>query len=161
MATNSLQMRRFQTWRNMFCLLILFVLVNLIAVSRVQSGELYHWVDKDGSVHVTDTPPDPSVSKDDVKSVRSPEVTVSPKPQITIYGRDTCGITRRMMSILSREGVPYTYEIIDNKAIARALEKRMRASGIDTKYYNLPVVDVDRRIFVRPDPAEVVNMYKY
>jgi len=66
-----------------------------------------------------------------------------------------------MMSVLDRAGVSYTYEIIDNKAVAAALEKRMRASGMETKSYNLPVVDVDGRIFVRPDPVEVVNMYKY
>lgn len=161
MEINSFQMRRFQAWRNMFCLLILFVLVNLIAVSIVQAGELYHWVDKDGGVHLTDTPPDPSVSKDDVKSIRAPEVTVSQKPQIAIYGRDACGFTRQMKSVLNRAGVPYAYEIIDNKAVAAAVEKRMRASGIETKSYNLPIVDVDGRIFVRPDPIEVVNMYKY
>ena len=93
----------------MFCLLILFILVNLIAVSIVQAGELYRWVDKDGGVHVTDTPPDPSVCKDDVKSIRVPEVTVSQKPQIAIYGRDACGFTRQMMSVLNRAGVPYAY----------------------------------------------------
>jgi glutaredoxin len=145
----------------MFCFVFLFVFVNLIAVSSVQAGELYRWVDKDGGVHVTDTPPDPSVCEDDVKSVRAPETTVSQKPQIAVYGRDACSITRRMMSVLDRAGVSYTYEIIDNKAVAAALEKRMRASGIETKSYNLPVVDVDGRIFLRPDPVEVVNMYKY
>jgi len=66
-----------------------------------------------------------------------------------------------MISVLRQEGIPYSYEIIDDKTVAGALEKRMRASGLETKRYNLPVVDVDGRLFVRPDPAEVMNMYHY
>ena len=55
------------------------------------------------------------------------------------------------MSVLNRAGVPYAYEIIDNKAVAAAVE---------TRSYNLPVVDVDGRIFVRPAPIEIVNIYQ-
>jgi glutaredoxin len=140
---------------------MIFFFVSVVAFSEVQAQELYRWVDREGNVYYTETPPDPSLSREDVKSINAPEEAAAQKPQIAVYGRDACGLTRRMMSVLDRAGVPYTYGIIDNKEVARAIEKKMRGSGIDTKRYNLPVVDVGGRIYVRPDPSDVVNMYKY
>lgn len=159
------QMSRVHIWRNVFYLLILLVFVNLIAVSKAQAGELYRWVDKEGNVHVTETPPDPSLVKDEVKSIHAPEEAVSEKPQkpeIAIYGRDACGLTRRMRSVLDRAGVPYTYGVVDDNEVHELVKKKLKASGIDTtKGYDLPVVDVGGRVFIRPNPGEVVNMYKY
>jgi|GEM_PF-2920625 len=165
MVQDFFHMPRVQKWQTIFCLLVLLLFVNLIATSKAQPGELYRWVDKEGNVHVTETPPDPSLCKEEVKSITAPEEAVSEKPQqpeIAVYGRDACGLTRRMKSVLDREGVPYTYGIVDDNGVHNLVKKKLKASGIDTSQgYGLPVVDVGGRIFIRPNPTEVVNMYKH
>jgi len=55
------------------CLLLFITITILAVISDAQSGELYHWKDKDGNVYLSDTPPDSSVHKGEVKSTFAPE----------------------------------------------------------------------------------------
>jgi hypothetical protein len=55
------------------CLLLFLTITHLILISHVQAGELYQWKDKDGNVYLSDTPPDASVHRGELKSTYAPE----------------------------------------------------------------------------------------
>jgi hypothetical protein len=55
------------------CLLLFLTIANLSFISQIYAGQLYHWKDKDGNVYVSDTPPDASVHRGEVKSMFAPE----------------------------------------------------------------------------------------
>jgi glutaredoxin len=91
-----------------------------------------------------------------------PSTPVSPsfeEPYVAVYGRNSCGFTKQMLSNLERTGVNYHYFVVDNKQVATSLHSRMKASGISTKRYNLPVVDVNGYITVRPNFQSVLTDY--
>jgi len=69
---------------------------------------------------------------------------------VAVYGRDSCGFTKRMVNNLQQSQVNYRYFNVDDKTIADQLHGRMRQAGIPTKRYNLPVVDVNGDLSVRP-----------
>lgn len=81
------------------------------------------------------------------------------RPYVVVYGRDSCGYTSRMREFLREQGVPFEYRVVDESPVADHLHAQMRAAGISTRRYNLPVVDVAGYISVRPEPAEVVAAY--
>jgi hypothetical protein len=55
------------------CLLFFLTITHLTPISHAQAGELYQWRDKDGNVYLSDTPPDASVHRGEVKSTYAPE----------------------------------------------------------------------------------------
>ncbi len=80
-------------------------------------------------------------------------------PYVTVYGRDRCGITKRMLSDLGQSGIPYTYKLIDDPAVEKELEPRMKQAGLSTRRYGLPVVDVYGEIMIRPHSDVVENKF--
>jgi len=78
---------------------------------------------------------------------------------VAVYGRNTCGFTKKMLSDLEAAGVNYHYFIVDNKRVAKDLHIRMESVGISTRRYNLPVVDVNGDISVRPEIRKVLSEY--
>lgn len=63
------------------------------------------------------------------------------------------------MSDLSGEGVDFKYFKIDDKTSGDFIHDRMSASGISTRRYNLPVIDVNGEILVRPELFDVISRY--
>ncbi len=80
-------------------------------------------------------------------------------PYVAVYGRDSCGWTQKLIKELKQENIPYEYFIVDKSEVATLLHKRMKASGISTKRYNLPVVDTNGEIEIRPNIQEVAAKY--
>ncbi len=80
-------------------------------------------------------------------------------PYVTVYGRDACGITKRMLKDLSRAGIPYTYKIADDPAVKEELHPRMKAAHLNTRKYGLPVVDVNGEMMMRPKSKVVAQKY--
>src|SRR5690625_2012048 len=78
---------------------------------------------------------------------------------VFLYGRDSCGDTQRMRSQLDSAGIHYRYKTIDDRQVADSLHKRMRSAGVSTRRYNLPVVEVNTYILVRPDIGDVIDLY--
>jgi len=78
---------------------------------------------------------------------------------VAVYGRNSCGFTRTMLSDLKSSGVNYHYFDVDDRAVASNLHSRMESSGISTRRYNLPVVDVNGDISVRPEFQKVLSEY--
>jgi glutaredoxin len=81
------------------------------------------------------------------------------KPYIAIYGRDTCGWTQKLKKELNQQGISFEYKIVDQPSVGNELHPRMQQAGLSTSYYNLPVVDVNGRIFIRPSLERVLEAY--
>jgi glutaredoxin len=73
------------------------------------------------------------------------------KPYIIVYGRETCGWTQKYMEDLRTENLSFSYKSVDDENSAAELHSRMKQSGIDTSYYDLPVLDVNTKIMIRPE----------
>ncbi len=69
----------------LFCLFLFMTFMYLALASQARGGELYHWVDKDGEVHISDAPPDASVDAGGVKSVHAPEEPAAPPEKKSVY----------------------------------------------------------------------------
>jgi glutaredoxin len=81
------------------------------------------------------------------------------KPYVVVYGRNSCGHTQNTLKELKKAGVPFEYQIVDDKSVADLLHARMESSGIDTGRYNLPVVDVSNDFSIRPATASIIEAY--
>lgn len=91
---------------------------------------------------------------------RSPELTpLYDEPYVAVYGRDRCGWTQKMLRGLDDAGIDYEYFSVDERSVSDDLHARMRQDGLQTRRYNLPVVDVSGRMSVRPDLGTVSRRY--
>ncbi len=82
------------------------------------------------------------------------------RPYLVVYGRDSCGFTQGTLRALSSAGVSFRYLNVDDPVVADSLHGRMKRKGIDTRYYYLPVVDLNNAISIRPDNATLVAQAK-
>ena len=85
---------------------------------------------------------------------------LSDEPYVVVYGRKTCGYTRNTIKELKQSKIPYQFKTVDDKSIADQLHSRMRSAGIDTRRYNLPVVDVSNNLSIRPKLAAISDKYR-
>lgn len=83
------------------------------------------------------------------------------EPYVAVYGRDSCGFTQKMLRHLKSNGMNYSYFVVDEQEVANRLHSKMESSGISTRRYNLPVVDVNGMLSVRPDIQDVTQNYNY
>ncbi|MES9970740.1 MAG: hypothetical protein ABW092_11960 [Candidatus Thiodiazotropha sp.] len=81
-------------------------------------------------------------------------------PYVAVYGRNSCGWTKQMLNDLKSSDIRYEYHIVDKPEVADLLHARMQQSGINTRRYNLPVVDVNGRLSVRPDSDKIISQYQ-
>ena len=79
---------------------------------------------------------------------------------VVVYGRDTCGITNRMLADLDRSGVPYEYKRVGDSRVSNELHTRMETAGLSTRRYGLPVVDVNAEMIIRPEANAVAEKYR-
>ena len=82
-------------------------------------------------------------------------------PYVVIYGRQSCPFTLNMKKELKRAGIDYQYQVIDEMEVKKQLYPRMRASGLSTQTYTLPVLDINNHILVHPEPTEVIDKYHF
>lgn len=78
---------------------------------------------------------------------------------VVVYGRNSCGVTSAMRKALTQQGVPFEYRIVDQPVVADELHAHMKQQGLSTRRYNLPVVEVNGELSIRPDAAAVVSDY--
>ena len=90
---------------------------------------------------------------------RTPPPPLKEGPYIVVYGRESCGYTRRIKAGLAQARLPFESQSVDDREVAALLHARMQAAGIDVRRYNLPVVDVSGEISVRPDLDDVVEAF--
>ena len=82
------------------------------------------------------------------------------KSYIVVYGRDSCGWTQKYLKELGDMHIYYVYKSVDDNNVATELHQRMGKAGLDTSYYNLPVIDVNANILIRPEMKKVFDAYK-
>lgn len=80
-------------------------------------------------------------------------------PYVIVYGRDSCGFTSQMRLALAREKIDFDYRVVDEAAVADRLHWKMERLGISTLRYDLPVVEVNGKLLVRPDINQVMHSY--
>ncbi|GIU49521.1 hypothetical protein [Shewanella sp. KT0246] len=78
---------------------------------------------------------------------------------VAVYGRDSCGHTQGLLKKLRQEGIEPYYFVVDDPEVASNLHQRMETQGISSKRYNLPVVDVNANLIIRPSPSQVQQNY--
>lgn len=81
------------------------------------------------------------------------------KPYIIVYGRDSCGFTKAMRDNLTERKIPFVYKTVDDDASGDELLARMNSAGMQTDNFDLPVVDVNAELLVRPAADVVVRKY--
>ena len=90
----------------------------LSAMCASATGQIYRWVDQDGKVHYTQTPPPPDAREVQRKTFRGTGVDVSNLPYatqvaaknfpVTLYTEPECGpACDRARALLVRRGVPF------------------------------------------------------
>ena len=79
-------------------------------------------------------------------------------PYVAVYGRNSCSVTQSMRRQLERQNIPHQYYIVDDQRIADRLHAQMQASGLNTRRYLLPVVDVSGEMMVRPSVETVASL---
>lgn len=83
----------------------------------------------------------------------------SAKPEIVVYGRDTCGLTTRMRKSLADSGVPFRYAIIDEDAVLAEVSGRLAKIG-HSGGFGLPVVAIGGDTAIRPSVDAVVRAWR-
>lgn len=98
------------------------------------AAEMYRWVDKDGKVHYTDSPPPASAKKVEEKNLGGSSVSGGDLPYatraaaknfpVTLYVSDCGDLCTQARQHLAKRGIPYTPKNpATNQADADALKK--------------------------------------
>jgi glutaredoxin len=136
----------------------LIVLMAVLAAADA-SAQQYRWVDENGRVHYTDTPPPPSAKSAQKKNLKANAVGTQPNyslsealknAPVTLYShpdcRESCQIAR---DVLNQRGVPFT-EV--SATDAGKIDQLRRVSGVVT----VPVLVVGAQVHTTPS-AEAYN----
>lgn len=114
--------------------LALFLLCAAMATAAT-AAEMYRWVDKDGKVHYTDSPPPPSAKKVEEKNLGGNSAvtggdlpyatrTAAQNFPVTLYVTDCGESCTQARQHLAKRGIPYTPKNPANSAAdAEALKK--------------------------------------
>ncbi|WP_434777201.1 hypothetical protein [Neisseria sp. Ec49-e6-T10] len=80
-------------------------------------------------------------------------------PYMIVYGKDSCGLTRRMIDQLNHKNIPYVYKSTDIRQYSNEMYNKMRLARLNTSSFMLPVVEVNRYMLVSPDAPKVLQLY--
>ena len=108
----------------------LLTLILLTALATLASAQQYRWVDEQGKVHYTDTPPPPSAKDAKKKNLKGNAVGSQPSYElsramqespVTLYThpdcKDACQLAR---DLLNKRGIPFTeVQTFDPKGLER------------------------------------------
>jgi hypothetical protein len=118
--------------------------------ASAQAAQLYRWVDADGKVHYTDTPP-PKEAKDiEKKRVRTAADAI-PMPYalqqaaktfpVTVYNADCGAPCDQARALLEKRGIPHTARNAREPEVQADLKKVTGSQDID-----VPVLQVGRNV---------------
>ena len=82
------------------------------------------------------------------------------EPYVAVYGRSSCGWTQSLLKKLADTNTNVHYFVVDERPVADSLHSRMEEAGIDTRRYNLPVVDINGELSIRPKLNAVLSNYQ-
>lgn len=148
---------------------LLYLLVLMTAACPAQA-EIYKWVDADGTVHYTDTPPEGHEQNlaitGSISSYASPEIVTTEgsetapdkksKPagnrRVVMYSASWCGVCRTAKKYFAEKKIPFTEYDIDNNPKAKADFDRMGGRGV-------PVILVGKRRMNGFSPGGFEKLY--
>ena len=116
----------------------------LFALSAVSWGEMYKWVDEQGTTHYGDKPPDDAEVQDitgRISSYDSPEMGKLPedfferdkKPsakRVVMYSASWCGICKQAKSYFRSKSIAFTEYDIDTSAKGKKDFEKLGGKGV-------------------------------
>ncbi|MGH1370522.1 MAG: glutaredoxin family protein [Cellvibrionaceae bacterium] len=82
------------------------------------------------------------------------------EPYVAVYGRDSCSFTQNTLRKLEQKNIKHQYFVVDSRKVADELHLRMQQSGLDTRRYDLPVVDISGQLIIRPSSEQIAQLYR-
>lgn len=76
---------------------------------------------------------------------------------IVLYGRPECSACKDYQKDLDDARISYAFKNIDDTNVQQELYSRMNKAGLNTSYFELPVIDVNGKIAIRPELREVIK----
>ena len=151
-------------------LAFIFALGVVLLLAGVGEAKMYKWVDQNGVLHISSSPPPVEFSDEDSRSAESSESKKSQADytdlhdtvtHVIVFGRRGCGLTQNMMSGLKNNRIPYVFQNIDSNQGRRHLNRRMKETGDSRSGYVLPVIYLKGELMYSPQVVTVVMKYKY
>lgn len=81
------------------------------------------------------------------------------EPYIVVYGRDRCSITTSFRNYLDSVDIPFEYKSVDNGVAEKELHSRMAEGELYFGRYDLPVVDLNGVLYIRPVYSLITQKY--
>ncbi len=82
------------------------------------------------------------------------------KPYVILYGKPTCGWCKKMENDLEARDIPYEYANLKEQAANDELHPRMQKAGLRISSYKLPVMDINGKLYIRPEIEIVAKAYQ-
>ena len=115
----------------------------LAAVSAASAQQLYRWIDDQGRVHVTDTPPPPTAKSAQTKTVTTGSAAPAAGESlpygvqlaaknfpVTLYTAPDCEPCGTARSLLNARGVPFREVLVADEAQQQELQKAVGALAV-------------------------------
>jgi glutaredoxin len=123
----------------------LLVALGLLAISFGAGAErLYKWVDQDGKVHYSATPPsDVDAVQKNIRAGGSRDAggpDLSDKPPVVLYVVPKCGACDEARSYLKKRGVPFTDKNVDGDPKAQE-ELKKKSGGL-----SVPTITIGEKV---------------
>jgi glutaredoxin len=85
---------------------------------------------------------------------------LSNDPYIIIYGRTNCSICQDYQQRLDNQDIAYTFKDIGDTNVQDELYPKMKKAGLNSGYFQIPVIDVNGKVSIRPELRDVINGYR-
>lgn len=121
-----------------FALIVSFIsLVAMLAFSHTASAQMYKWIDANGKIVYSDTPPPPNAKKlgtkalnnaASISNVRLPAELAAAvaKNPVTFYSAANCAVCDEARNMLKQNGIPFGEKVIKSQ---EDIEKLKQISG--------------------------------
>jgi glutaredoxin len=117
---------------------LILAMVLVAATSAAMAANMYRWVDSDGKVHYTDTPPPATAKKVEQKNLGGNYIEADDLPYasrlaaqrfpVTVYATDCGAPCSDARELLKKRGVPYTLRNPEQRDVENALKKLLGGS---------------------------------
>jgi len=149
--------------------IFIFAFGVVLLLAGVCDAKMYQWVDQNGVLHISSSPPPAQFSNDNSNSGGFEEIDVTSEnsvkiddtiTRVIVFGRKSCGLTTRMMRGLNNNNVPYLFQNVDSHDGRSHLNQRMEETGNGRSRYMLPVIYMNGELLYSPQVVTVVTKYK-
>ena len=150
-------------------LILIFAFGVVLLITGVCDAKMYKWIDQNGVMHISSSPPPVESSDNKSNSTSFEEIDLTSENQTEIndsitnaivFGRRSCGLTTRMMRGLDNNNVPYIFQNVDSHDGNALLNQRMEETGNKRSSYLLPVIYMNGELMYSPEVVSVVMKYQ-